>query len=186
MTRKITKRVKTIILLVVMLFGTFPCYAVTLTVDIAVKCNPTVKDGEWTEFPGLVDTQYSLTTRGIKVEGIPELVEYWDDELIKTSGSEYVQVVARCSSVADHYSYEGNMWGPGRTYTCSKGESLSVMMFHPNDDNPNKYQYVGTLQIVRDDKDGKLKQLLKRVFPCIQQHNDMFNGDSLMLQLKSP
>jgi hypothetical protein len=186
-TRKITRRVKMIILLVIILFGTFPCYATTFTIDIAIKCSPTVEDAEWTTFPGSMDTQYSLTTRGIKVEGIPELVTYWSDELIAASGSDYVHILARCSSTTSHYSYGSNVWGPRRTCICRKGESLSVVMISPNDDNPDKYQYAGTLQITRDDEDGILKKLLKKVFLPTKQHVGQPNDISLMSQIiKSP
>ncbi|EKE01159.1 MAG: hypothetical protein ACD_21C00202G0008 [uncultured bacterium] len=129
-------------------FSSSLCYATSET--IAIQCSESAETASWHNYEGEKGTQYSLTTQGIKVAGIPNLVLYWTNDMRNLSHYDDIHVDAKCTSPEGH-EYWVSMWGPGKTCPCKKGESLSIIMLHPNDPDPNKYLYVATLTTTHDD-----------------------------------
>lgn len=121
-------------------------YALTAQMEVIIGCEASPLVINWCRFDGEPDTQYSLTTRGIKVDGSMVNMAKWDYKNNPTN------VLARCiPSFADVDMFPST--GVFPTITCPKGCGLEVAMIQPNDPNSDKYRYVSVLTITKDDKE---------------------------------
>ncbi len=135
------------------------CYAgfVTTITEISVKCSPSQEEAMPQAYVGAPHTYLSLTTKGIKVDEIEELItpKNWDWD------SNDALVIARCTvsdgvtNAGGMFSYIGRNWKTPITLECARGEGIEIVMYKPNDSDPNKYQYVADLisdRLVRSKK----------------------------------
>lgn len=145
--------------LIVNLIMACKCYAViTKSSEIIIKCSESSEKASWYKYEGNKDIQYSLTTQGVRIAERPELVIYWTDEIRVLTSSDHIHVDAKCIS-PDGREHWADMWGPGKTLTCRRGEGLSVIMFSPNDKDADKYKYVGILTMTIFDEIEKEKTI---------------------------
>lgn len=140
--------------ILLILVATFPYagYADVTTEEIVVKCNATSVGGPWLHFDGKPNTQYILTTIGMRVPDVDDFVTNWlEYELEVGEHIEYPHIVAKYISPDGNFEYWADMWPSGKKFICPKGYALAAYMFAPNDPNPCKYQYVATLTKITDD-----------------------------------
>jgi hypothetical protein len=118
-------------------------YALTAQIEIVIGCEASSLVANWCRIDGEPDMQYSLTTKGLKVDENMVNCDY----KIKP-----INVLARC---IPPFAEVDMFPSPGAfpTITCPKGYGLEVAMIQPNDPNPNKYQYVGILTMTQDEKE---------------------------------
>lgn len=151
---------------VLVVFNFCTCYAKTTTFeDIKIKCSEDAEKATWHQYKGKLNTRLILTTKGIQEEGRTELVDYdayWreiDHEIDSPPyrskySSSGVNILAACKSSKKYIRFV-NMWPPNRTLTCEKGEAILICMLAPNDQDPNKYQYIATLTTITDDEENE-------------------------------
>ncbi len=147
LTRCFTKVIFVMFCLLVSLYNQY-CYALTAQMELVIGCESSPQAIYWHRFDGQSDTQYSLTTIGMKV----------DEALVDWNGP--VSVLAHCIPFLGHSSVD--MFPPSKvfpTLTCPKGHGIEVAMIQPNDTNHAKYQYVGTLTVTQDDEIEKSKNI---------------------------
>ncbi len=152
------------------------CNANITATEISIKCCEVSEEIPIHKYGGIPNTRLSLIAKGIRVAGISNLVT--DLDITKAQQSieattmyigGNINVIATCvpyvsgkQALNNFYTNVTNymwndMWPPGKTLVCEKGDGIEIAMFSPNDKNPDKYQYVATLIAVRDDenKEGK-------------------------------
>ncbi|EKD45259.1 MAG: hypothetical protein ACD_69C00362G0001 [uncultured bacterium] len=137
------------------------CHAEMTSTEKSIKCNESLKNMHRQNYEESSDTQYILTTKGIRVSGINDLVTNWSkfvNEATLPPQPNYVQVDAACIQPGGgRYSYHAEMWPLGKTLICKKGWGLSISMFSPRDQDPDKYNYVAMLTIYKDE--GKKEEI---------------------------
>lgn len=123
------------------------CYAryVTTIEEISVKCSPTPEAVKPQVYIGKPNTYLSLTTKGILVDE-KELIKYWDWQ------KSDLYVTAACitpdNNVANIKSMIPYTEEPLKVFPslrCERGQGITIKMYEPNDQNPNKYQYIAKL-----------------------------------------
>ena len=136
-------------------------YAGVTSMEISVGCNEKPNIARPLVYIGSPDVQLSLITKGIRVVGTDSLIIDWDSfkfQQHEVNLPDDPEIVAECLPYADGkivldvygLAYE-SMWPPNKTLVCRKGEGMSIAMYAPNDVDPNKYQYVATLIINKDE-----------------------------------
>jgi hypothetical protein len=161
MLKNTTCIIKYVVVCVVAMCFCCVCYAGVTEVEISINCNESSDIVHGYVYAGIPDTQLSLITKGMQVLEIKKLIVDWDE--FKSQQSDYnlsdPVISAECLPYANGkrlfdgygFAYE-SMWPPGQTLVCKKGEGMSVAMYAPNDVDTNKYKYVATLIMNKDEK----------------------------------
>jgi hypothetical protein len=195
MLKNLVQIIKTAVVCVVAIGFHCVCYAGITEMEVSVGCN---RDKnivlERTSYGGSPDTQLSLVTKGMQIAGVEELVVNWDNFKSQEKmdlpdpgvRAECVPYDANGEQLFDVYglSYE-SMWPPHAALVCKKGEGISIAMYTPNNEDPNKYRYVATLIINKDEK--KRNIVVEKIYINSpgqlranwygQKINQLFNGN---------
>jgi hypothetical protein len=154
----VSKIVTAVFFLAMLVYG--QCgYAGIVSFDLVIKCSRNFMEAPWHTYNGEPNTRYSVRTKGMMITGISNIVtpiDWWIT--VSPLLPESIHIDAKCIASDGHEEYWVNMWSPGKTLTCRKGDGISIKMFEPNDENPNKYQYIASLTIERDDEKKELMQ----------------------------
>jgi len=167
---------------------------IKLIKEVVVKCGSNYKEAEWVEFQGKPNIEYKLTTKGIRVDGNKELITNWkkyeSESIEKAGGFLHVIVASSESKVSDDWIdiiIEDEIEGKtGDAFNGKPGEGFLIKMFSPTSSSPEKYQYVGRLEIIICTKDVvisampillELESLMKEMLEEERQ-----SSDSVMMQ----
>ena len=140
-----------------------------LVKEVVIKCSPSPKEAEWIKFQGKPNIKVRLITKGIKIDGNEELITDWSEyekrhrEVSEVDIDGILHIVIKPSSLKNPYnkidSYKDiKISEEGRcAFNGNPGEGFSIKMFSPNDPNPEKYQYVGLLEIICTNDEKKVE-----------------------------
>lgn len=124
----------------------YACYATIEYIPVEIKCGKNPMTAPQFIINGEPGTQYILSTNGLRVDGVME-------EVIKTGSvgrtrdGMHMYTGARCTSAVDGVDISLT----GSVISCGIGEGIKVKMYEPNSRNSDKYHYVGTLTIIREE-----------------------------------
>jgi len=130
-------------------------YAEVMQVPVRVPCSEnllSVIKASWVEYSGIPGVRYSLVTNGLldsDKEGVMRVSEKKGFFGGVTDDNVGMIAVATCIPRRG----EADMSLTGSIFRCETGEGIRIKMVSPNNVNPNKYQYAGTLMLVKDEED---------------------------------
>ena len=149
------------------------CSAKTTVETIDIPCSVSFEKAPWVTL-GKPDpkVQYIITAKGIKMQGISELITQTlndidnlppciseNEDAMKVIDSTDIEAKCIPQYGMDDYT---DIWPPSsKGLTCKKGEGVVVKMFEPSDVNPDKYHFIGLLTKIVDDEDLKEKIVIK-------------------------
>lgn len=132
------------------------CYATTETVEVSVTYNEAGKYIPKFQLPGKVNTQYTLTTKGMRKIETKVLITNWSRHLLDDTSapSTGCDVVAVCTPTKSHKVKDMTDMVPGSNFTgtqlaCEKGKGIAIIVLDPTTQD---YEYVADLTITTDDE----------------------------------
>jgi hypothetical protein len=159
MLKNIIQIISKIISCITITFASYTCYADITATEIFVGCNENPIIIKQRVYPGKPDTQLSLITKGMLVKGTEQLIIDWDNLKSQQHTPDLPEpsILAECVPYFEgkrlldvDFTYE-LMWPPNKVLVCKKREGIAISVITPNDVDPNKYRYVATLIVNKDD-----------------------------------
>lgn len=149
MLKDISQIVRATICYTLVMASPYACAETTYT-PVEIKCSNNPMVAQWTMFAGRPGVQYTLTTDGLREEGKEGIAEVVRTRYVgRTRDGLHMFVAARCTSSPNtdvDISLTGNF------LECNMGDGIEVIMLEPNNGNPDKYHYVGTLAATRGEE----------------------------------